>query len=581
MKKRIYLNEYNIPTGNSIYLPYSSGLLQTFAQQYDFINQEYGFVKIFFQRDTVENIVKQYQDPNVVGFSVSKWNYQLSLAVARELKRKFPTCLTVFGGPSITKDKSFFDKYPFVDLCVYREGEQVFANILEAYPRIKKHTIFYDESPSNNVDRFPSPYVAGIFDSIIEENPSLEFKAIIETNRNCPFNCAFCYWGSNELTNKIRFHGIDYIQKDFEWIAQHKIKYVFCADANFGMYKRDTEIAQICNQIKTQYSYPEKFRVCYGKNSTQNIFNAAAELSKAHLAKTVTLSVQSFNPESLKAVGRKNIRVENFKQLESQYSKVGIPTYTELILGLPSETKESFIKGLEQAIRLVGENQIFIYHCEVLPNTLLADKDYQEKYGIKTIQIPLSEVHVTARKNNFIQEFDQIIIKTNSMTTPEWIECTVLSWLVQLCHSLKVANLIVDYIVSQYNINYMDIYTWLLYDIDIQEVVDLWLHAESILELKTRCLVDGKFGNIYYEPEEMYYLRIMCDKDNFYDALCNSFSNFLTSKGLDNNPDLSEIFKVQLETSPNVEDFDSLENFATQVILHGRKSNKIVVNSIS
>mgnify|MGYP003538829660 CR=1 FL=1 len=34
------------------------------------------------------------------------------------------------------------------------------------------------------------------------------------------------------------------IKSEIEWIAKNKIRYCYCADANFGILDRDTEIAQ-------------------------------------------------------------------------------------------------------------------------------------------------------------------------------------------------------------------------------------------------------------------------------------------------------------------------------------------------
>lgn len=578
MKRKIYLNEYNIPTGNSIYLPYSSGLLQAYAQQINLINENYEFTKIFFQRDTVDNIVAQYDSPDVVGFSVSMWNYQLSLAVAGKIKEKFPNCLIVFGGPSITKTIELSLAYPFIDHCVYREGEIVFCKILESILcNDLIHCTLYDKVPQKDLDIFPSPYTTDIFTDIISAHPELEFKAIIETNRNCPFNCAFCYWGSNDIDNKIRYHSLDYLKEEFEWIAKNKIKYVFCADANFGMYKRDVEIAQTCSDIKEKYGYPEKFRVCYGKNATKNIFETAKILSKSNLAKTVTLSVQSFNQEVLNNINRKNIKVEQFQELQKQYDAEGIPTYTEIILGLPGETYQSFIKGLESAIRLTKNNQLFIYHCQILNNTLLANKKYKQKYGIKTISMPLSETHITARPDNFIQEFDEIIIETNTMSTTDWMICTVTSWIVQLFYSLKIGNQITDWLVDTYNINYMDFYEYLTFS-HMTEIHNLWNMVKQISQGKPRCQIDERFGKIYYDPEELAYLQIVCDQKRFYLDLQDEVINFLYSSQTDTNWEsinLSELFEQQQKSLPNPNDFDSLEDFAVQTILYGRKNNKI------
>ena len=595
-KKKIYLNEYNIPTNNSIYLPYSSGLLQAYAQTTNAIYENYEFVKIFFQRDTIENIIDRHEDPDVVGFSVSMWNYELSLAVAKALKEKFPNCCIVFGGPHITQDEGFFDQYPFVDFCIYREGERIFRDILmdrgglidpilNCYSLARK-TVLVDSQSQKDLDWFPSPYTNGIFCNIIKEHPELEFKAIIETNRNCPFNCAFCYWGSNDISNKIRYHSLDYLKEEFEWIARNKIKYVFCADANFGMYKRDTDIAKMCSAIKDKHGYPEKFRVCYGKKATDNIFNAAQELSKSDLAKTVTLSVQSFNQKVLDSINRKNIKLETFEKLRQKYNEANMPTYTELILGLPNETHESFMSGLEKAIRLTKDNQIFIYHCQVLPNTLLANKEYQERHGIKTIKIPLTEVHVTARQNDFVQEFDEIIVQTNTMSVHDWTECTVISWVVQLFHSLGIGREIVNLLVRNYDINYMDFYIFLTQSTHIKEVQNLWDVAYGIPYGKPRCRLDEKFGNTHYEMEELTYLKIVCDKERFYDELYNNIKYFLEFRGIDIDTlvvsiDLEKVITKQRDKLPNYHDFESLEDFATQTIIYGRKNNKVTPETAS
>ena len=55
--RQIYFNEYNIAVGNSIFLPYTSGLLQVYAQQEDRIKDNYEFKTILFQKDTVETKV--------------------------------------------------------------------------------------------------------------------------------------------------------------------------------------------------------------------------------------------------------------------------------------------------------------------------------------------------------------------------------------------------------------------------------------------------------------------------------------------------------------------------------------------
>ncbi len=319
--------------------------------------------------------------------------------------------------------------------------------------------------------------------------------------------------------------------------------------------------------------------MCYGKNSTQNIFNAASILSRSGLAKTVTLSVQSFDRDVLDSINRKNIKTTTFKDLQKQYFNANISTYTEILLGLPRETYCSFVNGLESAIRLTKNNQIFIYHCQILPNTMLANIDYQQQHGIKSVKTPLTETHVTVRRKDFIQEFDNLIISTNTMSTKEWIRCTVLAWVVQLFHSLKIGYYIIDELVNKYQLNYMDIYSELI-DSNINEIQKLWHIARKISSGKSRCQLDEKFGNIYYDPEELAYLQIMCNKNDFYDNLYETLFDFLLCEGFDDNPIMDDIFNEQIKLLPNPNDFKSTQDFATQTILYGRKNNKIALVSV-
>ena len=40
------------------------------------------------------------------------------------------------------------------------------------------------------------------------------------------------------------------IKAEMDWIAEHKIEYVYCADGNFGLFDRDEEIAEYIISLK-------------------------------------------------------------------------------------------------------------------------------------------------------------------------------------------------------------------------------------------------------------------------------------------------------------------------------------------
>lgn len=469
-KRKIYFFESNIPMDGVVYLPLVSGLLQAYAQSFPEIKELYSFEKYIFMRDTPENMIKNVVDPFMMCFSVCIWNEQLSLAVAQLIKQRFPQCILLFGGPQVTK--SYLDLGEIIE----EEGEKKFVNLLAKLAG-KEINVSQD-----NLNNYPSPYVLGLFDSYFIDYPHMTFQAIVETNRGCPFTCSFCYWGQGFEEKKVRHHSLEYVKEEAEWIGRNKIKYIFMADANFGMYDRDYEVAKIYCQTKEKYGYPEKIRVCYGKNKEENVFKTACLLHDQGLGKSVTLARQSNNNVALEAIKRSNIKLSVYDNLSKRYSDRGISTYTELILGLPGETKETFKKAVEEISNT--PTQLFVYHCTVLPNTDMASPEYIKKYGIKTVRVPLTEIHGEIRKSGYITEYENIIIETNTMSVDDWKECAVYSWATQLR--------------CVFGIN----------DIPSNEIEKFNTIAENVTNGYSRAQIDTRFGNIYWEPEEAAYLRI-------------------------------------------------------------------------
>ena len=80
----------------------------------------------------------------------------------------------------------------------------------------------------------------------------------------------------------------------------------------------------------------------FARTATRRLANLAERLHRGGLLKALTLSAQSMTPLVLEAIERKNMAFSDFATLLELCNSRGIPTYTELILGLPGETYESW-----------------------------------------------------------------------------------------------------------------------------------------------------------------------------------------------------------------------------------------------
>ena len=469
---RVYLNEFNMRMGRLCYLPLVSGILRASAETREEVTDNYEFMPFHYRIDRADTILAAYDAPHVAAFSLSMWNEQLNLAVAAEVKSRWPECLVVFGGPQVPHEPtSYMQQHAFIDIAVRGEGEETFGDILCRHLESRDFSgipgVSFREEGSGaivcagddrpfqrSLDDYPSPYLEGLYDELIAaQGENLEFQAIIETNRGCPFKCTFCFWGRGGLSRKYRYHSMDRVFAEIDWCGRNGIQYVFNADSNFGMHKRDQEIAEFIVETKHKYGAPDKFRTCFGKNTDDKIFRIGSLFAEHDLCKGVTLARQSNDEDTLKAIKRGNIKMSSFSNLQRRFTAAGVPLYAELILGLPGETVATWERGVDELLVAGFENQLFIYLCQVYPNTELADPAYLEQYGMRTVVAELHEIHGEERDAAWPTEYETLVVATSSMSHDEWQRMVTFSWLTMLMHGMKVGHYVLAYLIRRHDVS--------------------------------------------------------------------------------------------------------------------------------
>jgi putative methyltransferase len=573
-KRVVYFNEYNVRMGRMCYLPLVSGLLRAHAEADDRITSNYRFKPFIFHLDSLANILGKYDEAvDVAAFSLSMWNEQLNLRVAQAVKQRNPGCLVVFGGPQVPHDPAaYMARHHFIDVCVRAEGEEAFTEILLRFLESRDFRdlagVSFREAVSGDIvvssaerpfvrdlNMYPSPYLEGLYDDLIaSQGENLEFQAIIETNRGCPFQCTFCYWGRGGLSRKYRYHDMDRVFADLEWCARNKIRYVFNADSNFGMHKRDPEIAEFLVDLKKRHGFPDKFRTCYGKNTDEKIFQIGSLFHRHRLEKGITLARQSNDDTVLQNIKRANIKMSTYRNLQARFNDEDIPIYSELILGLPGETIETWTRGIGELLEAGLKNQLFIYLCQIFPNTDLGDPAYQKKFGVQSQRIELNEIHGSVRDASWVTEYEDIIIATDTMSVQDWRRMVLLSWVTMVLHSLKLGFFVMTYLFDRLGVRPTDLLRYLsdLHMPDGQfrllreEVAVMNRKLDRILAGGGRgCVLDG-YGNIYWDEEEASFLRIVEQIDLFYAEFLGTTCRFLDDRGVSYDRDeLAEVFKYQ------------------------------------
>ena len=523
--KNVYFVQVGFGFDGSVYLPVAAGAIIANCRRFADVTSEYAFPDIIFYREKLADALDKLRDPYMVAFSCSVWNMEYNKALAERVKEKYPDCLIAFGGHSVRQNGELLGQAPQVDLLTFGEGEGMFVELLRGLsagditgvPSIAYRqgdaVVCTPRAKLCDLSELPSPYLTGVFDPLMAAHPEMEFLSVLETNRGCPYQCAYCDWVTDK---RMRFFPLERVKAEIRWLGEHKIAYCFCGDSNFGMFDRDVEIAEYLVQTKRELGYPEVFRPCYEKNSADRVFQICSILNREGMDKGATLAYQTLSDVALKNIGRKNLTLEHFSGLVRRYNEAGIPAYSELILGLPGETLESFCRGVCRLLESGQHNSLNVYHCEMLPNAKMADPAYIKKHGIQVIKVGFNHIHSAPEQDEEVPEYSYLIRSTATLSPEDWVRANLFSVCVQCFHALGILRYFAIYLYVEKNVGYYDFYKELLrFIMDGQGLLhDLWMQVKEKYESN----LSGEwnyhnpdFGHVTWFFEEGAFLEIVRD----------------------------------------------------------------------
>ena len=508
------------------WLPYSVGCLWAYASLFKWVNENFTLKDLFFARANINELVKNLEDPTLCGFSCYVWNEQYCLEVAEKIKEKFPNCKIVFGGPQVNRNT--LKEYKFIDSVILGEGEKNFVKVLRSVKDCKEIESVYLGERITDLSELPSPYTTGVFDKIIEQNPGIFWQMAFETNRGCPFSCTFCDWGS--LTySKVKKHDLKKIEEEILWIKNHRISYIFMADANFGIFKdRDLEIARLLNHHLNE-STVETINAQFTKNSNSVVIEIAKTLGR--LCRGITLSVQSMSDKTLNVIKRKNMAINKLGEMFKLIQEKKMSAYSELILGMPEETLESWKKGITDLLEAGQHNSIEVWFTQILKNSEMASEKSIKEYGIKTTRV--KDYMFIFNEVDDIPEYMDIVTETNSMSTEQMAEAYMYSWVIIQFHIRGYTQVLSKY-ARNYDISFQQFYNKLIENMHTSNILNA--HYESIKKSITYYLRGDKskssinkglsahawmqnksFDLFYQNKEEVYNIGEKTFKD-FFDS---------------------------------------------------------------
>ncbi|EME54958.1 KedN5 family methylcobalamin-dependent radical SAM C-methyltransferase [Amycolatopsis decaplanina] len=385
-------------------MPLASGYLKASALADERLNRETAVsIRNYRGRVTTSGMANDlFGDavPDVLAFSVCGWNFRQFGALAETFKQLNPQGWVIFGGTHVAhQGERTFRMFPAVDVVVDGEGEFVFPELLHAvldrrrpddlddlagltYRDRQGSVISTDARPRiTNLDDVPSPFLTGAIE-LTDGNGRFRYDvALMETNRGCPYKCAFCYWGG-ATGQKVRAFSRERLRAELEVFAKLEVHTIVLCDANFGMLPGDEQFVEDVIELRERYGFPRAIEASWAKNKSKTFFRIVRRMKETGMRSSFTLALQTLDDDALDLMNRRNMKVNDWEELVAWLAAEGLDCYAELIWGAPGETIESFMAGYDRLSAKVS--RIACYPMLLLPNTDYTEK--KELHGLVTVR---------------------------------------------------------------------------------------------------------------------------------------------------------------------------------------------------
>jgi hypothetical protein len=346
------------------------------------------------------------------------------------------------------------------------------------------------------------------------------------------------------------------------------------ADSNFGLLKRDELIADNIRKLMDNCSSPNKVLFWPDKRAfdrNYKIFEAISNLDKYLIA------VQSLDQKVLNNIKRINVPTNKISDTINKARNLGIKTGTDILLGLPGETKQSHLDTLKECFEL-GFDFIDCGNIRLLPGSELESDVSRAEYGIKA-KYRLIQGSYGIYHGIKSVESEEVIRSTSSMTEDDMNYFRLVHWLIWFCwnagflapvfryikfNSINPVDLIVSMIESSNNEN-PDVTD--LFDRFREDTMIEWFDDYNELrDHYTKTQILKKLISTGFSKMNFKYTAELILHRNIYLALLNHTKHKIETEFNEGGSILSEIFDVMNEIMINPNNVSNSRKLPVKVL---------------
>lgn len=303
--------------------------------------------------DQVRNL-----NPDIIGFTVTNWDFNEALGHAENIKAAFPSLPIVFGGPQVSLCIEESIRQNPVDYVVFGEGEETAVELFSAITEHKEDLsgikgiawkkegrFIVNEARPLIKDLDALPYPAYDLMPMSNYRASDEFRISVITSRGCPFGCIFCTSFAT-MGRRVRLRDpIKVIDEMEHWHRTLGANHFTINDDNILINR---ERALIFFKELIRRNLPITYSLDGGIRADCADPELFEYMKKTHCS-LVAIGIESADEVVLKNI-RKGETLEEIRKAIINAKKAGLFVKGYFIIGLPGDTPEKVRKSFQFAL---------------------------------------------------------------------------------------------------------------------------------------------------------------------------------------------------------------------------------------
>lgn len=353
------------------------------------------------------------QDYKVYGFSVHIWNKQFVFKLISMLRSLKPQAIIVVGGPEVSFDATnIFEEQSGINYILQGEGEIIFSDLLDCLKDSKDIPLHIAYINNGNIDLNGGATVISDLSILPFPYPDLEIVnsqhkiVYYECTRGCPFNCAYCLSG---ISRTVRKRPLDLVLRDVDKFIAAKVPLVKFVDRTYNLDQNYfLPMMKYLAAADTEATFHFEIKADI---LTEEVLTFLQTVPKGRFQ--LEIGIQSTNPETLKAINRKDDWEKLANNVKKLLSFKNMHIHVDLIAGLPYEDLTIFSKSFNDVYTL-NADMLQLGFLKVLPGTQMRKetKKHELIFMSDTPYEILATKYMSYQDMQFLKRLENVLDQT-------------------------------------------------------------------------------------------------------------------------------------------------------------------------